>query len=197
MLAESRERVGPAGPAHPRRGHHRPAARRRAPGSRPTCCAGCASMAFAAGMHVFPGGRVDPADTAAHVGWFGTRPRGVGASCSAPMPRSPRPGLRRRAGDVRGVRRPARRRRPGRRRRRLRRRVGGRAARPASSVARACPACSSAAASACAPTCCGPGRTGSPRRSSPSATTPASSSPRCRRASTPATSAARPTPRCG
>ena len=33
-----------------------------------------ASMAFAAGMHVFPGGRVDPADTAAHTEWFGTSP---------------------------------------------------------------------------------------------------------------------------
>ena len=33
-----------------------------------------ASMAFAAGMHVFPGGRVDPADTAAHTVWFGTHP---------------------------------------------------------------------------------------------------------------------------
>jgi 8-oxo-dGTP pyrophosphatase MutT (NUDIX family) len=29
------------------------------------------SMAFAAGMHVFPGGRVDPADAAAHTGWHG------------------------------------------------------------------------------------------------------------------------------
>jgi 8-oxo-dGTP pyrophosphatase MutT (NUDIX family) len=34
-----------------------------------------ASMAFAAGMHVFPGGRVDPADTAAHTRWFGTNPQ--------------------------------------------------------------------------------------------------------------------------
>jgi 8-oxo-dGTP pyrophosphatase MutT (NUDIX family) len=33
------------------------------------------SMAFAAGMHVFPGGRVDPADTTAHTEWHGPRPQ--------------------------------------------------------------------------------------------------------------------------
>jgi 8-oxo-dGTP pyrophosphatase MutT (NUDIX family) len=33
-----------------------------------------ASMAFAPLMHVFPGGRVDPADSAAHAGWFGAAP---------------------------------------------------------------------------------------------------------------------------
>jgi 8-oxo-dGTP pyrophosphatase MutT (NUDIX family) len=33
-----------------------------------------ASMAFAPRMHVFPGGRVDPADSAAHTGWFGAAP---------------------------------------------------------------------------------------------------------------------------
>ncbi len=33
------------------------------------------TMAFAAGMHVFPGGRVDPADTTAHARWFGTSPQ--------------------------------------------------------------------------------------------------------------------------
>jgi 8-oxo-dGTP pyrophosphatase MutT (NUDIX family) len=33
------------------------------------------TMAFAAGMHVFPGGRVDPADTTAHARWFGPRPQ--------------------------------------------------------------------------------------------------------------------------
>ena len=33
-----------------------------------------ASMAFAPRMHVFPGGRVDPADAAAHTGWFGAAP---------------------------------------------------------------------------------------------------------------------------
>jgi 8-oxo-dGTP pyrophosphatase MutT (NUDIX family) len=33
-----------------------------------------ASMAFAPRMHVFPGGRVDPADSAAHTGWYGAAP---------------------------------------------------------------------------------------------------------------------------
>jgi 8-oxo-dGTP pyrophosphatase MutT (NUDIX family) len=33
-----------------------------------------ASMAFAPLMHVFPGGRVDPADSAAHTGWYGPAP---------------------------------------------------------------------------------------------------------------------------
>jgi 8-oxo-dGTP pyrophosphatase MutT (NUDIX family) len=33
-----------------------------------------ASMAFAPRMHVFPGGRVDPADAAAHTGWYGAAP---------------------------------------------------------------------------------------------------------------------------
>jgi 8-oxo-dGTP pyrophosphatase MutT (NUDIX family) len=32
------------------------------------------SMAFAPRMHVFPGGRVDPADAAAHTGWYGAAP---------------------------------------------------------------------------------------------------------------------------
>ncbi len=32
------------------------------------------TMAFAARMHVFPGGRVDPADAAAHTGWYGPHP---------------------------------------------------------------------------------------------------------------------------
>ncbi len=33
-----------------------------------------ATMSFAARMHVFPGGRVDPADSTAHVDWFGPSP---------------------------------------------------------------------------------------------------------------------------
>jgi 8-oxo-dGTP pyrophosphatase MutT (NUDIX family) len=32
------------------------------------------SMPFAPGMHVFPGGRVDPADTSAHTEWYGPSP---------------------------------------------------------------------------------------------------------------------------
>jgi 8-oxo-dGTP pyrophosphatase MutT (NUDIX family) len=45
-----------------------------------------ASMAFAAGMHVFPGGRVDPADTAAHADWFGTSPQDWSRPLSAEPP---------------------------------------------------------------------------------------------------------------
>jgi 8-oxo-dGTP pyrophosphatase MutT (NUDIX family) len=45
-----------------------------------------ASMAFAAGMHVFPGGRVDPADTTAHVSWFGTSPEAWSQVLSADPP---------------------------------------------------------------------------------------------------------------
>jgi 8-oxo-dGTP pyrophosphatase MutT (NUDIX family) len=33
-------------------------------------------MAFAGGMHVFPGGSVDPADATADIGWAGRRLRG-------------------------------------------------------------------------------------------------------------------------
>ena len=32
------------------------------------------AMAFAGGMHVFPGGSVDPADATAHVAWAGPAP---------------------------------------------------------------------------------------------------------------------------
>jgi 8-oxo-dGTP pyrophosphatase MutT (NUDIX family) len=45
-----------------------------------------ASMAFAAGMHVFPGGRVDPADTTAHAHWFGTSPQAWSRVLSADPP---------------------------------------------------------------------------------------------------------------
>ena len=41
------------------------------------------TMEFAAGMHVFPGGRVDPADTGAHATWFGTSPQDWAAVLSA------------------------------------------------------------------------------------------------------------------
>jgi 8-oxo-dGTP pyrophosphatase MutT (NUDIX family) len=44
------------------------------------------SMAFAAGMHVFPGGRVDPADTASHAHWFGTSPEDWSGVLSADPP---------------------------------------------------------------------------------------------------------------
>jgi 8-oxo-dGTP pyrophosphatase MutT (NUDIX family) len=73
MLAGLRERVGlPVAPT-------RDAAtivllRDGEPGLEAYLLRRVASMAFAAGMHVFPGGRVDPADTAAHAHWFGTSP---------------------------------------------------------------------------------------------------------------------------
>ncbi len=41
------------------------------------------SMPFAPGMHVFPGGRVDPADAHAHTDWFGTRPEDWAPALSA------------------------------------------------------------------------------------------------------------------
>ena len=76
----------------PRRGHRRAAARRPRAGSRSTCCAGSAAMAFAGGMHVFPGGSVDPADAqppTAPAGWAGPPPRAVGRGRSAATSRSP------------------------------------------------------------------------------------------------------------
>jgi 8-oxo-dGTP pyrophosphatase MutT (NUDIX family) len=42
-----------------------------------------ASMAFAPRMHVFPGGRVDPADSAAHTSWYGAAPQEWAAALSA------------------------------------------------------------------------------------------------------------------
>ena len=64
------------------------------------------SMAFAAGMCVFPGGGVDPRDFDAAVAWAGRRPPSWAA---ARLRRAAwrAPGVRRRAGDVRGVRRAA------------------------------------------------------------------------------------------
>lgn len=44
------------------------------------------SMAFAAGMHVFPGGRVDPDDAAAHTTWHGPPPEDWSATLSADPP---------------------------------------------------------------------------------------------------------------
>ena len=47
-------------------------------------------MAFAGGMHVFPGGSVDPADATAHVGWAGPAASdwATAYSTSEPMARS-------------------------------------------------------------------------------------------------------------
>ena len=76
-------------------------------------------MAFAAGQAVFPGGGVDPRDGEADVGWAGPDRRPTWAD-RLPLRRGHRAGagLRRRARDLRGVRRAAgrRRRRHGRRR---------------------------------------------------------------------------------
>jgi len=47
-------------------------------------------MSFASGMHVFPGGSVDPADAAADVGWAGPAPADWARwlSCDAPLARA-------------------------------------------------------------------------------------------------------------
>ena len=85
MLAGLRERVGqPVAPT-------RDAAtivllRDGAPGLEAYLLRRVESMAFAAGMHVFPGGRVDPADTAAHAHWFGTSPQDWTGPLSAEPP---------------------------------------------------------------------------------------------------------------
>lgn len=49
-----------------------------------------ATMAFAAGMHVFPGGRVDPADADPRTAWSGPEPGWFAAQlgCAAPTARS-------------------------------------------------------------------------------------------------------------
>ena len=63
--ARARARPG-GGRAHARAASATPRPSRccatRPAATRSTCCAGCAAMAFAGGMHVFPGGSVDPAD---------------------------------------------------------------------------------------------------------------------------------------
>src|SRR3954453_20695668 len=83
-----------------------------------------ASMAFAAGMYVFPGGSVDPRDADADIGWAGPAPAQWGRWFDAdePLARArggrvfhprraagPGAGVRGGARDVRGVRRHARR----------------------------------------------------------------------------------------
>lgn len=44
------------------------------------------TMAFAAGMYVFPGGRVDSADSTERIGWVGPPPEAWAASLSADAP---------------------------------------------------------------------------------------------------------------
>ncbi len=85
MLAEARERVGLAVP--PTRDAATIVLLRDADaGLEAYLLRRVASMAFAAGMHVFPGGRVDPADTAAHARWFGTSPQAWSGVLSADPP---------------------------------------------------------------------------------------------------------------
>ena len=133
-------------------------------------------------MYVFPGGGVDPRDFDAEIGWAGPTPaewadwlaRRRGARAGA--------GVRRGAGDLRGVRRAARRGRPrtpwsqdttGEDWEADRRRPGG----PGAVLHRRS---WTVAASCCAPTCCGCGLTGSRPSSSRGGSTPGSSSPSCR-----------------
>ena len=66
------------------------------------------TMAFAAGMHVFPGGSVDPRDGEHSTAWTGRRRR-VGRLAGLRRAAGPGAGLRRGARDVRGVGRAARR----------------------------------------------------------------------------------------
>ncbi len=153
------------------------------------------TMAFAAGMHVFPGGSVDPRDEALpDDAWVGPPPGqwapvltadeqlAKALVCAAVRETFEESGVLlagSAAGDV----------------------VADTTAedweadrlalldRSLSLAASARPPRSAC----CARTCSGRGRTGSPPRSSRGATTPGSSSPRCRPGSAPATSAARPT----
>ena len=126
------------------------------------------SMAFAPGAYVFPGGSVDPRDADLAVGWAGPSPADWGDGLRRRRGARPRAGLRGRTGDVRGVRRAAR--RPGRGRdgrRHQGRRLGGRPGGAGATGARPWPSCWPGAAWCSAPTCSAPGRTGSPRRSRP------------------------------
>ena len=66
------------------------------------------TMAFAAGMHVFPGGSVDPRDGETATAWSGPAGRAVGGLAGLRRAAGPGAGLRRRPGDLRGVRRAAR-----------------------------------------------------------------------------------------
>ena len=146
-----------------------------------------ATMAFAAGMHVFPGGSVDPRDGEHATAWTGP-PRGaVGGAGWAATSRWPGrwsapPSARRSrspaccsraatADDASSPTPPAT--------------TSSATGWPCSTAACRWPRCSTAAGWCCAATCCGRGRTGSPRSSSRGGSTPGSSSPPCRPASAP------------
>ena len=155
---------------------------RRRPGVPPPCCcsgrprpepgglhaAPTATMAFAGGAYVYPGGGVDPRDDDQPVAWAGPsracgrrlaprgRRDGAQAWCAPPCARrsrrraccSPGPTADSVVADT------------------TRRRLGGR---PAALVGRSCPSPSSwtGAGWCCAPTCWAPGPTGSPPSSRP------------------------------
>ena len=65
------------------------------------------AMPFAAGMYAYPGGRVDPRDADAEVGWAGPSAADWAAVLQCDESRGARAGVRCRPRDVRGVRRPA------------------------------------------------------------------------------------------
>ena len=95
------------------------------------------SMAFAAGMTVFPGGRVDPTDASIADSWSGPSPTWFGERLGCSAGDGCRLRCGRSTGDLRGVRCPAC--RPVdriRRRRHHRRRLGGRPGRPRGALAR-------------------------------------------------------------
>ena len=71
------------------------------------------SLAFAAGMYVFPGGGVDTEDARTEIGWVGPAPRGVGGTAACGRSAGPGAGLRGRPRNVRGVGRAAGRSVPG------------------------------------------------------------------------------------
>jgi hypothetical protein len=75
--------------ADARRRHRRAAARRRRAGRRSTCCGGCGRWRSPAGMHVFPGGSVDPADAHASLAWSGPARRRVRRGASRATSRWP------------------------------------------------------------------------------------------------------------
>ena len=66
-------------------------------------------MPFAGGMTAYPGGGVDPRDGDIEIGWVGPSPAQWADGLRLRRADGPRAGLRRRPGDVRGGRRPARR----------------------------------------------------------------------------------------
>ena len=67
------------------------------------------SMAFAPGAYVFPGGSVDQRDADEEVAWAGPGVEHWGQVFDAPPELARGAGLRGRQGDIRGVRRAARR----------------------------------------------------------------------------------------